>query len=256
MTVHMQRLRNAYHRLGALGLTRRIGREAYARTLRPLLPRTPALYSGIPVAIYGRVGDRALKALLGTFDDGHDIETYEEALLAGLRSYVRAGDRVTIVGGGAGVTVVAAAQCVGEHGTVTCFEGSARQAGIARETAALNHVADRVTLHHAVVGPAIAVYGEAGAAESLSPDALPACDVLELDCEGAEVDILQQLTFNPRVILVETHGLYGAPTTLCARLLEGRGYRVRQLGVAEPQLAAYCDANDIRVLAGELSPAD
>lgn len=255
MTVHMQRLSNAYHRLGAVGLARRIAREAYARTLRPFLPKTPALYSGIPVAIYGRVGDRALKALLGTFDDGDDIETYEETLLAGLRSYVRAGDRVAIVGGGAGVTVVVAARCVGEHGTVSCFEGSARQAAIARETAALNHVADRVTVRHAVVGPAISVYGGAGGAENVSAAALPTCDVLELDCEGAEVEILQQLPFHPRIILVETHGLYGASTALCERLLEARGYRVRDLGVAEPRAAAFCEAKDIRVLVGELSPA-
>jgi hypothetical protein len=33
------------------------------------------------------------------------------------------------------------------------------------------------------------------------------------------VDILRELTIQPRVILVETHGVYGAPTDLVASLL-------------------------------------
>jgi len=41
-----------------------------------------------------------------------------------LRSQVRIGDRVTIVGGGEGVTAVVAAKAVGEKGSVVCNEGN------------------------------------------------------------------------------------------------------------------------------------
>jgi hypothetical protein len=71
-----------------------------------------------------------------------------------------------------------------------------------------------------------------------------------LDCEGSEVEILRELTIQPRVILVETHGLYGAPTDLVASLLEKRGYIVSHRGVAEPRIGDYCTKNDIRVLLG------
>ncbi|MFD2029627.1 hypothetical protein ACFSKM_03470 [Ancylobacter dichloromethanicus] len=132
-----------------------------------------------------------------------------------------------------------------------CFEGSKRQVDLIRGTIAINGLADRVTIRHAIVGPAIGVYGEAGAAASLSAADIPPCDVLELDCEGSEIDILQNLAFSPRIMLVETHGMYGASSELCEQLLEARGYRVATLGYAEPRVAAFCESNDIRILAGE-----
>jgi hypothetical protein len=74
--------------------------------------------------------------------------------------------------------------------------------------------------------------------------------VLQLDCEGAEVEILRELIVQPRVILVETHGLFGSPTDLVASLLEKRGYVVSDRGVAEPRMAEYHTENDVRVLLG------
>jgi hypothetical protein len=84
----------------------------------------------------------------------------------------------------------------------------------------------------------------------LPPSQLPPCDVLQLDCEGAEVEILRELTIQPRLILVETHGLYGAPTDVVASLLENCGYIVSDRGVAEPSQAALCAEKDVRVLLG------
>jgi hypothetical protein len=72
---------------------------------------------------------------------------------------------------------------------------------------------------------------------------LPSCDVLQLDCEGAEVGILREMTIQPRVILVETHGVFGAPTNLAASVLEKRGYVVSDRGLAEPRLAALTAAD-------------
>jgi hypothetical protein len=72
--------------------------------------------------------------------------------------------------------------------------------------------------------------------------------VLELDCEGAEIDILQAMIVRPRVILVETHGLYGAPSALVTSLLEQRNYTVSPRGVAESRVQVYCEEHDIRVV--------
>lgn len=40
---------------------------------------------------------------------------------------------------------------------------------------------------------------------TLEPSALPECEVLELDCEGAEVGIIKNLNIRPRMIFVEVH---------------------------------------------------
>jgi hypothetical protein len=52
-----------------------------------------------------------------------DIAGYEQTLICALQSGIRVGDRMTVVGGGEGVTAVVATQAVGETGSVVCFEG-------------------------------------------------------------------------------------------------------------------------------------
>jgi hypothetical protein len=179
-----------------------------------------------------------------------DQPDYEATLVAGLDETIRPGERVVIVGGGLGVTAVIAALRTGPLGNVQCFEGSKQHVRFVQQTAERNKVTN-VSVHHAVVGKSISVYsigGDVGAV--LPPCQLPQCNVLQLDCEGAEVEILHELTIRPRAILVETHGLYGAPTELIVSLLERRGYVVSHRGVAEPRLGDHCAKNDIRVLLG------
>jgi hypothetical protein len=106
-----------------------------------------------------------------------------------------------------------------------------------------------VSVHHAVIAKPIFVYGEIGPV--LTPSQLPSCDVLELDCEGAEADILREMIIHPRVVLVETHGQFGAPTNLIASLLEKRGYVVSDRGLAaRGYFADHCIKTDSRVLLG------
>lgn len=247
----IDRLKSSLKRCGPLVAARQTVHRFYAGRIRPLLPETqPAVYNGVPIAIHRRAGDSFFSQLLGPFGC-NDNSGYEDTLLAGLKKYVRPGDTVVVVGGGVGVTTAVAGSMAGENGHVVCFEGSALHADLVRKTVALNGLAGRTEVRHAVVGPAIAVYGEIETDEQLQASELPPCDVLELDCEGSEVDILQNMTITPRVILVETHGIYGSSPELCRSLLEARGYQVTDLGVAEPQLAAFCEQADIRILAGE-----
>jgi hypothetical protein len=72
-----------------------------------------------------------------------------------------------------------------------------------------------------------------------------------MDCEGTEVDILRDMTIRPRAMLVETHGIFGAPTHLVASLLEERGYSVTDRGVAETHWTDFCNKHDIRVLSAK-----
>lgn len=224
----------------------------YQRMIRPWLPGRPLLYAGIPVCYDRKWGD-ALVPSAWLPDTGYetgltDEPGYEVALIDALKESVRPGDHVVVVGGGVGITAVIAALRTGTFGAVTCFEGSLQYARHIEETARRNNISN-LTVHHAIVSKPIAVYGhENDFGTVIPPNRLPDCDVLELDCEGAEVDILQNMTIRPRVIIVETHGAHGAPTSFVDALLRERGYTVRGLGLAEPRLENICRENDIQVL--------
>ena len=222
---------------------------AYRRIVRPCIPfGKPIYYAGIPICHDRKWGDSMVPASWIPSGAISDEPAYEAGLLAGLAKTVRSGDKVVIVGGGLGVTAVAAALRTGPAGNVVCFEGSQQHVRFIQRTAARNGVSN-IVVHHAVVEKAVDVYGSGGDVGGVFPSSqLPECNVLEMDCEGAEVEILRELTISPRVILVETHGLYGAPTRLIASLLENRGYVVSDLGLAVHD--DHCRKNDIRVLLG------
>jgi hypothetical protein len=178
------------------------------------------------------------------------VPLYEHALVTALGRHLREGERVVVIGGGYGVTAVTAARAVGRTGSVVCYEAVAERVADLETALRLNRVETPVQVEHAIVAHAISLYGDGWDAPVVSPAELPECDVLEMDCEGAELEILAGLRIRPRLIIVETHGVFGAPTAEVRRLLEGLAYRVEDVGVAEviPEQARYCSENDVRVL--------
>jgi hypothetical protein len=242
-----------YSESGFVELSKRIVRYLYRRTIRKALPTRAVKYAGIPVSKNRKFGDGALPDFL--FPHSHylaDITEYEITLVRAMRSQVRIGDTVTIVGGGEGVTVAIAAKAVGETGSVVCFEGSGEAVSDINITAVRNKVSSRVKVIHAVVGEAIGVYGapDTRSKHVLSAIELPECDILELDCEGAEIIILRDMTIRPRAIVVETHGMFGAPTVMVRERLENMGYDVADLGLAETRWSEFCETHDVRILVG------
>lgn len=218
----------------------------YRRTFRKLLPADGhVMYAGLAVGRARKIGDRRVFARFLP-PDLRDNPTYEEALTRALNATVRAGDKIVVVGGGEGVTTALAARLAGGRGSVLCFEGDRDGIDAVKRTAEVNGVLDRIECVHAVVGPNLGVFGTEISERVVAPQDLPACDVLEMDCEGSEVQILSQMTIRPRVIAVETHGFNGASTALVAGILEQRGYRVEDLGLAEPKHA--CIGRDEHVL--------
>jgi hypothetical protein len=248
----ISKLVGVYREAGAGGMAWRLFSYFYKNLIRVVLPDGgEILYAGIPVG-YRKVGDNLLPKLYNS-PDVSDVPGYEQALVTALRAHVRRGDEVVVVGVGLGVTCVVAALAAGETGHIKCFEGDLHGVEALRRLARLNGVAERITARHAVVGEAIGVYGDVVASTTVHPSELPSCDFLELDCEGAEVGILRDMTIQPRVVAVETHGFLGAPTDAVHEILESRGYRVEDLGWAEPRFQRTCGENDIRVLVGTLA---
>jgi hypothetical protein len=245
----ISKLLGVYREVGTGGLPWRLFSYFYKNFVRAVLPNGELIfYAGIPVG-HRKIGDQLLPKLYNP-PDVTDAPGYEQGLVIALKTHVTSGDEVVIVGGGLGVTCVVAALAAAKTGHVKCFEGDLRGVDAVRRVAQLNGVSERITAHHAVVGEAIGVYGDAVATTTVHPTELPSCDFLELDCEGAEIGILRDMTIQPRAIAVETHGFLGAPTAAVRELLEKRGYHVEDLGWAEPRYLNACVENDIRVLVG------
>jgi hypothetical protein len=179
-----------------------------------------------------------------------DVPDYEDTLCKALSQIVRDGDHVVVVGGGLGVTSLHAARRAGVAGQVTSFEASEDRIEDLKWAIESNRQGEVVTPVHALIGEEVKVYGDVAESERVPPTELPRCDVLELDCEGAELMILKQLEISPRSIIVETHGFRGGSTDRVRRELERFGYEVEDQGIAEPGKKSFCEENDIRVLVG------
>lgn len=141
-----------------------------------------------------------------------DTPDYESVEIDAIRTYCREGDKVVIIGAGRGITPTIAANSVGEEGEILAYEASADRILQARRTIQHNSVSERVGIHHKIIAKAEDVAGKIGSASTLSPDKLPNCDYLEIDCEGAEEIILEEMTISPRIISVETHEKKGFRT--------------------------------------------
>lgn len=178
---------------------------------------------------------------------------YESALINGLRNYVKTGDHIVIVGGGYGVTSCIASKLTGKEGKVTCYEASQTSIKHIKRTLSLNDCFDNISLHNKSVGRPISIMGSAKANMQVEPEELPECDILELDCEGSEKEILQNLKIRPKVILVETHGIFNSPTTEIVELLKKINYKTVSVEIAEIDLAHICNKRDIKVITAHLA---
>ena len=229
-----------YREKGVRFLLRRTVHFVYFGILRPRFPYTTVEYNGVTVRS-AKLFDRYVPGQRA------DRPSYESGIVDALKSHVDRGDSVVVIGGGRGVTTVHSAWNAGGAGSVIVYEGSKEMISRVAETLALNRVGDCVALRNAVVGRGVDVWGEA-TDNVVHPSDLPECDVLVLDCEGAEMDVLAEMTIRPRVIVAETHGLYDAPSGEVAALLEERGYTVTNQTVADRGLEEICKKDDIKVM--------
>lgn len=240
------RIRSKYKADGITGLLSRCLTLLHSEFVQPLLPRTDQCitYNGVKIQHYC-VGDSVVP---WTIPPAPDNPKYEAAIVASLREHVTEGDEVVVVGGGWGVSTTVAAMEAGQTGHVTTYEGAHSKVEDVQNTIQLNGVSDRVSISHAIIGEEISLHGRANNAEMLPPEELPDCDVLVLDCEGAELTILDNLLMRPRIVIVETHTFLGAPESNVRELLAAYGYEVISKDVADPTKRAFCEENGIHVL--------
>lgn len=210
---------------GPLTFVARAFGYVYRHTLRTVLPKTHfRTDNGVRVERIPFVDlylSSIFPAVWATKPD------YEQGLVSAHQTLTRPGDSVVIVGGGNGVTAVRAATVVGEAGHVRIFEGGREAVEKIRDVTRWNGVTDRCEITHAIVGRERDVYGgDVAGADLVAPGELPECDVLELDCEGSEIDIVRNLEIEPRVLIVELHPYnFSESSDEVIDVLSEKGYR-------------------------------
>jgi hypothetical protein len=230
------------------------GRRCHGRVRDSLPVVEYGTCAGIRVPPAAASARRPLDRLFGRETPEHS--RFEGGLASVHRDHTRPGEDVAVVGGGFGITTVAAAEAGAQ---VTVYEASADRLAALRETLRLNGVdAGQVTLRQSVVGE----LAEAEAAEkgldldlpTVDPAEVLPCDVLELDCEGAERMVLRGLRAAtpdaalPRLVAVEVHPIkLGHSPGKVVDLLSGLGYEPAEwlthdgAGISREQFEALLD---------------
>ena len=193
--------------------------QTYNEFVRPRLPTTGdrKSVSGIELA-----SDKYRRHV---FDDFIPIPTpYEQYLkernIALIREEVNTADVGVVIGGGYGVTAVALSEFVDE---LHIYEGSTDLINEIEENLTANNATAKI--HAKIVGEAIDIDGSIST-ETISPRELPPANVVEMDCEGAEMSILPEITNFPDQFVIETHPQKGAPTEEVIDKLNNIGHTV------------------------------
>jgi len=190
-------------------------RKIYDLALRRFLPGKISVLNGVPIIGQAKLFDRTI------------VDTnYKFPNVRALRNHVLEGDDVVIIGGGYGVTSVVAARCSGHKGSVYTFEASSERCDNLTTTMEINRLKERVKIINLVVGEYLDGPDEKSSAGIIEPRNLPRCEVLELDCEGAEKLILDNITWKPRILIVETHPQLGAETSSIISRIQELGYTI------------------------------
>lgn len=168
-----------------------------------------------------------------------DDPDFEAELVEQTDAVGKRGDTVVIVGGGVGVSTVKVSQTVGKAGAVTVYEPAAELIMPLKKTITEAEAPSEITVKQTLIEKDVEVKGTPSQANYLPASKLPTCDILQLDCEGAEVRILEELEIRPRAIVVETHGKYGAPKIAVEDALSNLGYEIVDIGSENPDAGIY-----------------
>jgi hypothetical protein len=136
------------------------------------------------------------------FRTNQDQEDYEKGLSNARKCVLGKGDSYTIVGGGHGITAIKAS---GTADHIVVYEASSEQTKIIRENLELNEVVN-VDVRNAIVGQIEYQEDEKfREVPSIQPNEITTTSCLELDCEGAEQKIFDNLGFQLKKLIVEFH---------------------------------------------------
>lgn len=214
----------------------------YNRRIWPLLPATAeyGTYNQVevkgthPMKLPKSSGSQIRHKILDNVVPWHtpsNIPNFKQPNIKQIHNNYREGDKVVIVGGGNGVSAVHTARIVGHDGKVSIFEADEERIRDLEKTLKHNQVFDICEINQSIVGKPHRVESP-GDANVVHPSNLPRCDALEMDCEGAEFEILENLDNKPNKIIVELHheksfSPYSSPDVI-ESVLQEKGYSVQK----------------------------
>jgi len=213
---------------GPLVLAHRMLAITYRKSLRRLMPEVgPPELNGVivPGLGGGAPGKKLFDDLTPTrwYNDPRTYNpVYEGPEVDGVKKFVGGHDDVVVIGGGYGVTAVHAAN--NTSGTVTVVEADQERYQNLSKTFDANGVSNKIQSLFGYLGNLHIDLDDSNIPLIAYQD-IPEADVWDMDCEGAEVEILQNLPYKPKVILVETHDNHGEVTNL----LESNGYEILEI---------------------------
>lgn len=160
-----------------------------------------------------------------------NIPDFKQPNIEQIQNNYTKGDKIIIIGGGNGVSAVHSANIVGPDGEVMIYEGDEERVHDLERTLKHNEVLDICEINHSIVGQAHLVESP-GSANVVQPSDLPQCNALEMDCEGAELEILKDIQRLPDKMIIELHhkktySPYSSPDTIKS-ILEEKGYSVEK----------------------------
>lgn len=169
-------------------------KKIYDYTIRNYLPKKIGVFNGVPVR----------KPKL--FDLTDERPNYEKELIKAVSREINYNDKVVIIGGGLGVSTVRAARQINSESNVIVYEPSINSIKYIKSALSLSpDIKDQVIIIEKSVGNVIYSYFGDLKNDSIHPSKIKNCDLLQIDAEGAEIEILKNLEIKPRVIVVETH---------------------------------------------------
>jgi len=163
---------------------------------------------------------------------------YEHTEVEGIKQYVGEDDEVFVIGGGFGVTSVHAAN--NTSGKVTVVEANLERYQNLKGTFDANDVSDQIQTLFGYLGDLHIDLGDSNIPMIAYQD-IPKADVWDMDCEGAEIEILQNLPYYPSTILVETHDNHD----VVVELLQELGYEILEVvddGVGQSPICTHIRA--------------
>ena len=223
MTSSTKKVKKLYNAHGLSGLIEAVAFKFLAKCFH-VPSRKIAVFNGVAVrgaSLYSKV----------------DIfPEHEDELISAIRNYVKNGEKALVIGGGSGASTVVVAHQVGNTGSVESYEGCRNSVARVKETINLNKVDDRVVVHHTIVEKPVYLLGDIGSPSTLAAKDIPDCDALVMDCEGAEIPILQNIKIRPRLIIVETHPFLNSPKEEVIKLLDKLGYDIISVDARDESL--------------------
>lgn len=144
-------------------------------------------------------------------------------------------DIILAVGVGSGISLTHNCAKPRSNNSFIGIDGSQEQIEIAKANCKLNGVdSSKFELIEGYVGNPTHVYGEKNQQSLMMIDINKIkFDVLELDCEGSEIEILRDISVRPRHIIVEMHPMYRyVNIEIFLEEMKSKGYKLMKIFTA------------------------